>query len=136
MSYLTGGILDNEQVGVTPANAPLAGISAVPFAFVSGPAAIRITWPTIQNCLTYDQQMFLLVPQAIRYSAWFMDYFFRGSLTASLAIDGTLTIHNNGTEILNDPTTGQQGSFQLYSDDSLGNRTAALASITTLNRYR
>ncbi len=127
--YLTGSITDPEHSGPanhgydqTAANAPLGVFSLAPKAGSTTPGQ-SIEWRVTGNCVTYDQAMFLLIPQAIRYSAWFIDFMFRGSttLSASLAADGTLTISNNSSETVN---TQGYGTFTLYQDDSSDLRSA------------
>jgi hypothetical protein len=119
--YVTGSIADPEGAGPAShgydqsySNAPLGVFST---ALMAG----ATQWTVTQNCVTYDQAMFLLVPQAIRYSAWFIDYLFRGSISATVTSDGTLTITNASTSETVNPDG--LGSFTLYSDDTNGNRT-------------
>ena len=72
-----------------------------------GSAGFKLT-PAI-----YQDQMDTLVPQAVAYSQFFVDWIFRGAIYANLAADGTLTIYNFSTT---ESLTG--GSFQLYVDDA------------------
>jgi len=121
--YLTGSVID--QLGAGPAaGEPYQSYSNVLLGTIAAPSLITTAtaphWTVTQNCVTYDRAMYLLVPQAIRYSAWFIDFMFRGSISATLKQDGTLSITNNSQS---EALTG--GYPQLYADDQNGNRTAA-----------
>jgi hypothetical protein len=112
--YLTGALADPQGAYPSeslPSIAPLGMFSA---AKTSGQAQ---QWTVAQNCVTYDQAMSVLVPQAIRYAAWFIDFMFRGSISATLTSNGALSITNNSQS---EPLTS--GVFQLYADDADGNR--------------
>ncbi len=117
-TYLVGSVTD--QLGAGPASSgPYQDYSTVLLGTLPGPATQQPTkrWAVTQNCVTYDQAMYLLVPQAIRYSAWFIDFMFRGSISATLAADGTLSVTNNSkTEALSG------GYFQLLADEVNGHR--------------
>jgi hypothetical protein len=129
--YLTGSVVDNENAGPASSGA-YQSYSGVLLGTLS--TAVRVgsfttDWMVAPNCVVYDQSMYLLVPQAIRYSAWFIDFMFRGSIAASLTTDGALSITNNSQS---EPLTS--GVFQLYADDGSGNRSSvgsacSLASI-------
>jgi hypothetical protein len=117
--YLTGSIIDNEGAGPASSGAYQSYVD-VPLGILSGAAKFGSSttqWTVAQNCVTYDQAMYLLVPQAIRYSAWFIDFMFRGSISATVATSGALSITNNSQS---EPMTS--GVFQLYADDGSGNR--------------
>jgi hypothetical protein len=119
--YFNGVIVDEESAGGTSSAAYVGGFSAAQIA--SGAAS----WPVVQDCVTYDSAMYLLLPQAIRYSAWFIDFLFRGSMSASLDSSGNLTVTNNST------TEPMNGTFTLYADDSSGNRIAVGSCPSPLN---
>jgi hypothetical protein len=131
-TYLTGTIIDKQGASPTRANAPLGDLS------VAQSAGNAAYWPVVQNCVTYDQAMYLLVPQAIRYSAWFIDFLFRGSssIYGEISADGTtLTIKNTSptNELLNSDGTGPfnhrgNPALALYSDDATGNRQCVWSS--------
>ena len=77
-------------------------------------------------CTIYDPNVLTdyhdnFIPKAVEYSAGILDYFFRGTLGASVAGDGlgnyTITVQNK---------SGQDfggGSLYLFQDDTNGNRT-------------
>jgi hypothetical protein len=142
--YLTGAITDQMNAGPAVHGydqsyeyAPLGVFSTAQTVGSSTPNQ-SIKWSVTQNCVTYDQQMFLLVPQAIRYSAWFIDFLFRGSssINGAISSDGTtLTIKNTSptNETLNSDGTGALNhrgiaAFELYSDDAAGNRQCVWSS--------
>ncbi len=56
-----------------------------------------------------------LIPQAVRYSAGLLDYFFRGDLSAEA--DGA-----DGARVTNASAEAMDGTFELYYDDPAGNR--------------
>ncbi len=126
--YLTGSVID--QLGAGPATSgSYQSYSNVLLGTISAPSLSELAtrglstnphWTATQNCVTYDRAMYLLVPQAIRYSAWFIDFMFRGSISATLTADGTLSITNNSQS---ETLTG--GYPQLYADDGSGVRSPA-----------
>jgi hypothetical protein len=62
-----------------------------------------------------------LIPKAVQYSAGLLDYFFRGTLKVTIALDGDAQFTNT---VLN--TSGENfhgGTFYLFQDDTNENRT-------------
>lgn len=57
----------------------------------------------------------VLIPQAVRYSAGLLDYFFRGKLEVEGEEDNTIRIKNASGEAMD-------GTFKVYYDDKDGNR--------------
>ena len=62
-----------------------------------------------------------LIPQALGYSVGMLNYFFRGSMDASLDTNGNIIIQNTSTEDMN-------GTFWLYYDDANDIRRPVLLS--------
>lgn len=119
--YLLGSITDQEEAGPARSgmlqnttNAPLGAVSLVKT------LGLAHQWATTQDCVTYDQAMYLLLPQAIRYGSWFVDFFFRATFTAALDPNGNLTVSNT-------TSTGEtlSGSVTLYANAADGTRTPA-----------
>lgn len=71
----------------------------------------------VLNRLTYDEGQQYLLPRAIAYSAWMLDYFFRGELKVTNAPGKTSTI-----KIQNPRKEALEGTFTVYYDDKDGKR--------------
>ena len=75
----------------------------------------------VKHSIINQQYYALLMPEAVRYSAGILDYFFRGRLDVSLTWDGVA--QNFNLHITN--RSGQDlrgGSFLLFGEDASGNR--------------
>jgi hypothetical protein len=122
-TYNVKDYIDGKPDG-TPSVTTHPATAASALAMVYGPrgqdgAVFKLT-PKI-----YKDQMETLVPQAMAYSEWFLDYTLRGAnlISASIA-NGKLYITNNSKyEILNSGPT--PASFDLWTEDGSGNRTAS-----------
>jgi len=66
-----------------------------------------------------------LIPQAIGYSVGLLNYFFRGSIDASLDANGNVIVENSSSENMN-------GTFTLYYDDVNGVRNPVPRASTSL----
>jgi hypothetical protein len=74
---------------------------------------------TINDPLVLDDYHAILLPKAVKYSGGLLDYFFRGKLEVTFTSDPS----NYHVHVVN--KSGQQlkgGSFQLFCDDAVGNR--------------
>jgi hypothetical protein len=110
-SYLTQYYNLRDPLTGTPTTHPATAQSALKALFPGLPfglAGFKLT------PLIYADQMQTLLPQAMKYSEYFIDYLFRGSISATLDSSGNLTITNKSTT--NEALSN--GSFTLYADAS------------------
>jgi len=63
------------------------------------------------NRFNFEEAHKFLIPRAVGYSAGLINYFFRGSIDASLDANGNVIVTNSGSEDMN-------GTFTLYYDDA------------------
>ncbi len=82
----------------------------------------------VLNRFTYDEGQRHLLPRAVAYSAWMLDYFFRGELkVTNVPGAGTIKIQNLKKEAL-------EGNFVVYYEDEDGNRKRVPGAELTFKR--
>jgi len=80
---------------------------------------------SVESNIIHQEYGKILIPRAIANATGFLNYFFRGSIDASVDSSGILTIKNNSNSSLvasPDVVTFNNGKFEIYYDDSSSNR--------------
>jgi len=114
-TYYALGVHDLVQGTVTPITGTLTGQSFL------GLGSLEFTL----DCYTYQSAAYILVPQAITYSAWFTNFMFRGSITSTVTASSWQITNNSTSETLS-------GVANVYADDAQGTRSPGLSCSVSL----